>query len=279
MNRRNILHTLFAALLLLMGSSCASQKSEKPLEVIPQPQSVEYQSDSFTISPDTKIYTNLTDEAHQVFNNYLESTLFTSLKLAEENTGKGIQLNLVDTLTVAGNEAYRLVIDKEGAIVSASTEAGLFYGLQTILQLLDNGDGKTLPAVTIDDAPRFPYRGMHIDVSRHFFDKEMIKKQLDAMAYFKMNRMHWHLVDGAGWRIEIKKYPRLTEFAAWRPFEKLNDWWTGGRTFCEQSDPRAVGGYYTQEEIREVVAYAADRHITIKLEIRMHIKKKQVFGF
>ncbi len=276
MNQRNIAHILFIALLLLVNSSCATKSEE--LGVLPKPQSVEYQYGSFSVTPETKIYTNLSDEGRQALNDYLEGTSFTTLELAEETIGKGIHLNLVDSPTVAGNEAYRLEIDKQGATVSASTEAGLFYGLQTILQMLDNGDGKTLAAVTINDAPRFPYRGMHIDVSRHFFDKEMIKKQLDAMAYFKMNRMHWHLVDGAGWRIEIKKYPRLTEFAAWRPFEKLNDWWTGGRTFCEQDDPRATGGYYTQEEIREVVAYAAARHITVIPEIEMPGHSEEVFA-
>lgn len=167
-------------------------------------------------------------------------------------------MNLCDSSIVTGKEAYRIEIDKKGVRLSANTETGIFYGLQTLLQLLNNGDNKTLPALTINDSPRFPYRGLHLDVSRHFFDKEFVKKQLNAMAYFKMNRLHWHLTDGAGWRIEIKKYPRLTSFAAWRPFDKLNDWWVGGRTFCEQDDPRAVGGYYTQDDIREVVAYAAE---------------------
>jgi len=175
---------------------------------------------------------------------------------------------------VTGNEAYRIEIDKKGVRLSANTETGIFYGLQTLLQLLNNGDNKTLPALTINDSPRFPYRGLHLDVSRHFFDKEFVKKQLNAMAYFKMNRLHWHLTDGAGWRIEIKKYPRLTSFAAWRPFDKLNDWWVGGRTFCEQDDPRAVGGYY----IREVVAYAAERHITIIPEIEMPGHSEEVLA-
>ena len=187
-------------------------------------------------------------------------------------------MNLCDSSIVTGNEAYRIEIDKKGIRLSASTETGIFYGLQTLLQLLNNSDNKTLPALTINDSPRFPYRGLHLDVSRHFFDKEFVKKQLDAMAYFKMNRLHWHLTDGAGWRIEIKKYPRLTSFAAWRPFDKLNDWWVGGRTFCEQDDPRAVGGYYTQDDIREVVAYAAERHITIIPEIEMPGHSEEVLA-
>ncbi len=276
MNKRNILSTLSAALLLL-GSGCAQQEE---ISVIPMPQSVTYHSGEFKAPVGTQIYTNLPAEGRQALIDYLEGTTFTTLTVADEATGeKGIYLNLCDTGVVAGDEAYRLEINKEGATVSASSESGLFYGLQTILQLLNNSsDGETLPAVTINDTPRFPYRGMHMDVSRHFFDKEVVKRQLDAMAYFKMNRLHWHLVDGAGWRIEIKKYPRLTEFAAWRPFETLNEWWTGGRTFCEQDDSRAVGGFYTQDEIREVVAYAAERHITVIPEIEMPGHSEEVFA-
>jgi hypothetical protein len=243
------------------------------------PRSIEYHSGNFTISPETKFYTNLSAESRQALTDYLEGTSLGSVPFAESTTGNnGIELNLCDSSIVTGNEAYRIEIDKKGVRLSANTETGIFYGLQTLLQLLNNGDNKTLPALTINDSPRFPYRGLHLDVSRHFFDKEFVKKQLNAMAYFKMNRLHWHLTDGAGWRIEIKKYPRLTSFAAWRPFDKLNDWWVGGRTFCEQDDPRAVGGYYTQDDIREVVAYAAERHITIIPEIEMPGHSEEVLA-
>ena len=267
MNTHNIFKSVLFSTLLLIGNSCSDRKG---IDVIPMPRSVEYHSGNFTISPETKFYTNLSAESRQALTDYLEGTSLGSVPFAESATGNnGIELNLCDSSIVTGNEAYRIEIDKKGIRLSASTETGIFYGLQTLLQLLNNSDNKTLPALTINDSPRFPYRGLHLDVSRHFFDKEFVKKQLDAMAYFKMNRLHWHLTDGAGWRIEIKKYPRLTSFAAWRPFDKLNDWWVGGRTFCEQDDPRAVGGYYTQDDIREVVAYAAERHITIIPEIEM----------
>ena len=267
MNTHNIFKSVLFSTLLLIGNSCSDRKG---IDVIPMPRSIEYHSGNFTISPETKFYTNLSAESRQALTDYLEGTSLGSVPFAESATGNnGIELNLCDSSIVTGKEAYRIEIDKKGVRLSANTETGIFYGLQTLLQLLNNGDNKTLPALTINDSPRFPYRGLHLDVSRHFFDKEFVKKQLNAMAYFKMNRLHWHLTDGAGWRIEIKKYPRLTSFAAWRPFDKLNDWWVGGRTFCEQDDPRAVGGYYTQDDIREVVAYAAERHITIIPEIEM----------
>lgn len=276
MNRHNIFKAVLFSTLLLIGNSCSERKE---IDVIPMPRSVEYHSGNFTISTETKFYTNLSAESRQALTDYLEGTSLSSVSFAESATGNnGIELNLCDSSIVTGNEAYRIEIDKKGVRLSANTETGIFYGLQTLLQLLNNGDNKTLPALTINDSPRFPYRGLHLDVSRHFFDKEFVKKQLNAMAYFKMNRLHWHLTDGAGWRIEIKKYPHLTSFAAWRPFDKLNDWWVGGRTFCEQDDPRAVGGYYTQDDIREVVAYAADRHITIIPEIEMPGHSEEVLA-
>lgn len=276
MNTHNIFKSVLFSTLLLIGNSCSDRKG---IDVIPMPRSVEYHSGNFTISPETKFYTNLSAESRQALTDYLEGTSLGSVPFAESATGNnGIELNLCDSSIVTGNEAYRIEIDKKGVRLSANTETGIFYGLQTLLQLLNNGDNKTLPALTINDSPRFPYRGLHLDVSRHFFDKEFVKKQLNAMAYFKMNRLHWHLTDGAGWRIEIKKYPRLTSFAAWRPFDKLNDWWVGGRTFCEQDDPRAVGGYYTQDDIREVVAYAAERHITIIPEIEMPGHSEEVLA-
>lgn len=276
MNTHNIFKSVLFSTLSLIGNSCSERKE---IDVIPMPRSVEYHSGNFTISPETKFYTNLSVESRQALTDYLEGTSLGSVPFAESATSNnGIELNLCDSSIVTGNEAYRIEIDKKGVRLSANTETGIFYGLQTLLQLLNNGDNKTLPALTINDSPRFPYRGLHLDVSRHFFDKEFVKKQLNAMAYFKMNRLHWHLTDGAGWRIEIKKYPRLTSFAAWRPFDKLNDWWVGGRTFCEQDDPRAVGGYYTQDDIREVVAYAAERHITIIPEIEMPGHSEEVLA-
>lgn len=276
MNTHNIFKSVLFSTLLLIGNSCSERKE---IDVIPMPRSVEYHSGNFTISPETKFYTNLSVESRQALTDYLEGTSLGSVPFAESATSNnGIELNLCDSSIVTGNEAYRIEIDKKGVRLSANTETGIFYGLQTLLQLLNNGDNKTLPALTINDSPRFPYRGLHLDVSRHFFDKEFVKKQLNAMTYFKMNRLHWHLTDGAGWRIEIKKYPRLTSFAAWRPFDKLNDWWVGGRTFCEQDDPRAVGGYYTQDDIREVVAYAAERHITIIPEIEMPGHSEEVLA-
>src|SRR5690606_33169095 len=153
-------------------------------------------------------------------------------------------------------------------LLSARAPAGLFYGVQTMRQLMsgDARNGVTIPAVTIDDAPRFAYRGMHLDVSRHFFPVEFVKRYIDLLAAYKLNRLHWHLTDDQGWRIEIERYPRLTTVGAYRDETVIGHAaWDVPHTF----DGERYGGYYTQAEIRDVVAYATSRHVTIVPEIEM----------
>lgn len=128
---------------------------------------------------------------------------------------------------------------------------------------------KELPVTTIKDEPRFPYRGLHLDVSRHFFNTDYVKKQIDLVATYKINRLHWHLTDGAGWRLEIPGYPRLTEFAAWRKAANLQDWGKYDHRFCEKNEEGAYGGYYTEADVREVLEYARLRHVTVIPEIEM----------
>ena len=177
-------------------------------------------------------------------------------------------------------EAYRLKVTKKGIQAEATSASGLFYAFQSIVQLARESGNDTyqLPEVTIEDAPRFSYRGMHLDVSRHFYTKEFVKKQIDALARYKLNRFHWHLTDGAGWRIEIKKYPELTRETAYRPFPDWKSWWNGGRTYCRQDAPGASGGYYTQEDVKEIVEYARQRHITVIPEIEMPAHSEEVLA-
>ncbi|UCF20550.1 MAG: family 20 glycosylhydrolase [Gemmatimonadota bacterium] len=166
-------------------------------------------------------------------------------------------------------EGYRMEVGGNGASIAASTHAGLFYGLQTFRQLLAGSPSaepgvRSIPGVSIEDEPRFVYRGMHLDVGRHFFPVEFVKKYIDLLAMYKMNTFHWHLTEDQGWRIEIKKYPRLTQVGGFRKetiLEKNFDPYIGDRI--------PYGGYYTQEEIRGVVAYAASRYVTIIPEIEM----------
>jgi hexosaminidase len=164
-------------------------------------------------------------------------------------------------------EGYRLEVEANRIVVSASTHAGLFYGVQTLQQLVPAGHGSqsvSVPAVEVVDKPRFGYRGMHLDVGRHFFPVSFVKKYIDLLAMYKMNTFHWHLTEDQGWRIEIKKYPRLTEIGAFRKETLL------ARNFDPYvGDKKPYGGYYTQDEIREVVAYARSRYVTVIPEIEM----------
>ena len=165
------------------------------------------------------------------------------------------------------DEGYLLNIGAEGVDIKATTAAGLYYGLQTLRQICD--EREAIAACQICDAPRFEYRGILIDVSRHYRSVEFLKRQIDAMAELKMNRLHLHLTDAAGWRIEVESYPRLCNYAAWRTPATWKGWWYGDRAFVEQGSEGAYGGYLTKAEARELVAYAADRYMTIIPEIEM----------
>lgn len=165
---------------------------------------------------------------------------------------------------VNSDEGYRITVTSKGVEIAGKTPAGVFYGIQTLRKSLPVGqtDLILLPAAQITATPRFGYRGMHLDCSRHFFGVETVKRYIDIMALHGMNRLHWHLTDDQGWRIEIKKYPRLAEVGGWR----------NGTTLGHNSpvnDGIRYGGYYTQDEIRDIVKYAADRFITIIPEVDM----------
>jgi len=161
-------------------------------------------------------------------------------------------------------EGYKLVVTPERIDLRGADRAGLFHGIQTLIQLLPpKGQETAIPSLTINDHPRFAWRGMHLDVCRHFFPVEFVKKYIDLLARYKMNRFHWHLTDDQGWRIEIKKYPKLTEVGAWRSGSQV------GPYSRREYDSIPYGGFYTQDQIREVVAYASARHITVVPEIEM----------
>jgi len=181
------------------------------------------------------------------------------------STWNGVNAIVLRRDTAAGipPEGYRIDISARRAQLSAGDDAGLFYGLQTLLQLAD--ERGNLPCVSIEDHPRYRYRGLHLDVCRHFFPVRFIKHYLDWMASCKLNTFHWHLTDDQGWRIEIKRYPRLTEIGGYRTRTQIGGFHEDPITY-EQG---RYGGYYTQDEIREVVAYAAERHIAVISEIEM----------
>ena len=169
------------------------------------------------------------------------------------SSGKYV-LNLLKARNIElGNEGYRLRVSTDSIIIEANTDTGIQNGKITLDQIITSNNGNPIPCCDITDFPTYSYRAMHLDVCRHFFSKEFIKSYIDQLAYFKINTFHWHLTDDQGWRIEIKKYPKLTETGAWR-IEK---------------DSSRYGGFYTQDEIKEIVAYAKERFITIIPEIEM----------
>jgi len=204
------------------------------------------------------------------FNSLLKKTYGFEMPWIMEVTDsnqKFIFLHLTKDSTITHGEGYLLESNKGYIKITATTRTGMFYGMISVLQLMQpsmEGEGAfTVPACNIKDEPRFPWRGMHLDVCRHFFGKEFIKKYIDMLALHKMNTFHWHLTEDQGWRIEIKKYPKLTEIGAWRNGSMI------GRYSDHQFDTIRYGGYYSQDDIREIVKYAASRHVTIIPEIEM----------
>lgn len=176
-------------------------------------------------------------------------------------------------------ESYRLEVRKDGVRITSADDAGAFYAQQTLAQMISEDNGvKEVQCCVVNDCPRFSYRGLHFDVSRHFRSLDFLKKQIDAMALYKMNRMHIHLTDAAGWRMEIEAYPKLTSFAAWRPQQKWKDWWYGDRLYVEEGSEGAYGGYYTKNQMRELVEYARQRHIEVIPEIEMPGHSEEVLA-
>ncbi len=256
--------------------SCETKQKVLPA-IIPLPVQMETAGGAFILQPSTRINYTGGNEAAAVAEHLaglLRPATGFALKASEGNGGD-IRL-LIDTSGVWKPEEYRLTVKKRNVTLTAATPDGLFRGVQTIRQLLPPqiessilvSDVKwIMPCVSVNDYPRFEWRGMHLDVSRHFFDVEFIKRYIDILALHKLNVFHWHLVDDQGWRIEIKKYPRLTEVGAWRVDREDRPW--NAREPQQPGEKATYGGFYTQEEIKEIVAYAAERYITVVPEIEM----------
>lgn len=243
--------------------------------LVPLPAKLVEKSGSFTLSSNTVIVQTGAGKTATFAAQELGRS--TGFKFRQSRAG-GSSINFVvdPKLSRLGTEGYRLVVDKEKVTVTASTEAGLFYGFQTFRQLLPAEIfatepvkmAWTAPCVEIEDSPRFQWRGTMLDVCRHFMPKEDVKRFIDLMSMHKLNTFHWHLTDDQGWRIEIKKYPKLTEVGAWRR-RTLVGRYPGGDPANFKYDDYKHGGFYTQDDVREIVAYAAERHITIVPEIEM----------
>ncbi|MCU4157931.1 family 20 glycosylhydrolase [Carboxylicivirga sp. A043] len=270
----NSIKLLVIAVFVVLISGC-KQPQLNTASLIPLPNNIENSTGTFTFSDKTVLSVN--DQAlisgAEVFNENVFKHSGNKLKVVSDAQKNAIVITKNDNLA---KEGYLLNINSDQIKIEASTANGVFYALQTLLQLcspdiLSISDNKhfsyQLSAVSIKDAPQFGWRGMMLDVSRHFFTKDEVKELIDYLAFHKINVFHWHLVDDQGWRIEIKKYPKLTEVGAWRVDREDLPW--HARPPMKNGETATYGGFYTQDEIREVVAYAQKRFITVVPEIEM----------
>ncbi|WP_020600697.1 beta-N-acetylhexosaminidase [Spirosoma panaciterrae] len=260
--------------ILLFAFCITAAYAQTPIQLIPQPVSVQPQTGLFTLTKSTSIEYNQVEArvVADLLSQRLNKPTGFVLAAKQGKAGK-IQLNLNPTPnTQLGDEGYTLDASAKGVVITANRPAGLFYGMQTLTQLLPKeiesqaAVTKTwsLPAVKITDYPRFGWRGIMLDVSRNFFTKEEVKQYIDQLAKLKFNTLHWHLTDDNGWRIEIKSLPKLTQVGAWRVARAGH---FGDRAEPKLGEPTPAGGFYSQDDIREVVAYAQARNVTIVPEI------------
>ena len=242
--------------------------SQENLALIPNPKQIEFTKEYFDLNKKTVIFSNNLNSFEALFlKESIKSKTGLDLKISSNFSDKNcihLGIQIPDTTTF-DKERYQLLIAKNNVHISSFSNQGLFYGIQTFLQLIpfQKAHKLTIQGQIITDSPKYKWRGMHLDVSRHFFAIDFIKKYIDYIAMYKMNTFHWHLTDDQGWRIEIKKYPKLTEIGAWRNGSMV------GHYSEQKFDTIRYGGFYTQEEIKEVVKYAQQRHVTIVPEIEM----------
>ncbi|HAL56151.1 MAG TPA: beta-N-acetylhexosaminidase [Bacteroidetes bacterium] len=282
------LFRMFSVLVCLVPPPAGAQSEEAvksrrtSIAVVPKPVETYLGPGSFILSAGTTIVYSLTDADQKSAAEFLVERLrvatgFTlPVQDAAQTPGKNFILFSAVEDGDLGKEGYRVEVRRDAIRLEATGSGGFFYSVQTLLQLLpaEAYSGKpvkgvkwTVPCLKMTDYPRFQWRGMHLDVSRHFMPKEFIKTYIDMLAMHKMNVFHWHLTDDQGWRVESKKFPKLTEVAAWRVDREERHW--NDREPQKEGEKATYGGFYTQEEIKEIVKYAARRNITIVPEIEM----------
>ena len=253
--------TLLALLMLPL-----MQLQAQSVNIIPQPAKMEVGQGHFTIDANTKIIVSGAgmEKSARFLNDYLQKFYGFNLKVIKGKAASGIVLKQA-AMADGVDGAYTMNIDKSGVTIAGHTENGTFYGIQSLIQLLPLEKSKTftVPFLSIEDRPRFAYRGMHLDVGRHFFPVDFIKKYIDFIAMYKLNTFHWHLTEDQGWRIEIRQYPRLTSVGGFRNGTII------GRYPGKGNDGIRRGGFYTQQQVKEIVKYASDRYITVIPEIEL----------
>ncbi len=269
------MHPKFLLIIVtLCITSCSKDLDVERISIIPIPVEIKSGKGELKIDPNTTIVYSadslswLASYASNLWEQYLGFPLHQKL-LQQPQTEGFISINInCSANEVIGNEGYTLDVSRDGVSINANTKAGILYGVQTFYQLLSTNPSGKIPCLTIIDYPRFAYRGMHLDVSRHFHPVDFIYQMLDHMAMHKLNTFHWHLVDDQGWRLEIMKFPKLTDIGAWR-VDMSDRHWNDRPLEAAKGKPSSDGGYYTQDEVRAIVKYAAERNITVMPEIEM----------
>lgn len=259
---------MFRIALFLAITTIQFAFSQTKIALIPQPKEIQLNEGFFVLNKETKILVPITLPANEIdlFNQFLTENYQFQLPVVSNSKSPNNTIQIqIDNSDLKDSGAYQLAVSKNTIQIKAQNALGVFYAFQTLQQLFPN-DSSTeinIPCLEINDEPKFKWRGMHLDVCRHFFGVDFVKKYIDYLARYKMNTFHWHLTDDQGWRIEIKKYPKLTEVGAWRKGSMVEHYRN------QKFDTIPHGGFYTQEQIKEVVAYAKARHITIVPEIEM----------
>jgi hexosaminidase len=287
MMKRCLLATIGACGMVL-GVLCdvgfSADQPDATLAIVPRPLRMERKEGAFTLNKDTVILVEKgsadADNVGKQLAGWLKRSSGLELAVSPTEEAKApsnaILITTKNANAALGNEGYQLESTANGVVITATAGSGLFYGMQTLLQLLptevfsptkvEEAVVWSAPAVRIEDQPRFRWRGLMVDVGRHFFTKDEIKNYIELMSQQKLNTFHWHLTDDQGWRIEIKKYPKLTEVGAWR---KDIGWRLDPKSSTAYGPDGRYGGFYTQDDVREVVAYAAARYVNVVPEIEM----------
>lgn len=260
-------HWLLLGLLALSSNGVMAALAQDSVSIIPKPNRIEMHTGAYVYGNPTPCYAfdqfaevaRLLDD--HPYARFAPVERIRSHKRVPESGVRLIQARDEDRIPAQG---YRLQVDTTGIRITAGDEAGMRQGILTLLQLAyTQRNGQALPAMLIEDQPRFGYRGLLLDASSHYYPVPFIKQFIDVMALYKFNRFHWQLAGLAGWRLEINQQPELTQKGAWRTHVNWTDWWHNGQKFVEAGHPNASGGYYTQDEVHELVAYAARKGVTI----------------
>lgn len=248
-------------------------QAQHNIQIVPLPAHLQAMEGSFTVDVNTRLVFDDTNTDLRETAEYFSAQInrLSGLNLLKQTGSKQIKLLIGDTLSSSA-EGYTLRVTPQRIEIGAAAGTGIFYGLQSLLQTLPairTNAPLNIPAMEITDEPRFPWRGFMLDVSRHFFSVETIREMIDLMARFKMNRFHWHLTDDQGWRIEIKAYPKLTGVGAWRQEKEGAQFYEKDTAYLAGKPTYTYGGYYTQEQIKDIVDYARVRGVQIVPEIEM----------